>query len=681
MLKRLSFLNFCFFIIYFASLNARFIDVAIFLDVDQELNQMKENADYRGPITLDLSVALCQKNFPILTTSSLLYNIQTIKNNLSTQMPIDKALKSLQLDDKEWHIYQHRSKDLYLLIPKNYLRSIAKYNTNALESEVLKKYPQFTTDEVLIGFRINEDAGIFKKISWKNLEFDDYSSAFESWSQIDAKTAKKANWLEIFTQGTDDIFGLWNIILAGHGDYSEDFLSKVGIPKSISELKKNYGNISGLSFKGYSDFIQFLTNNVKTNFLYYVTCFGGDVNLILPYITIMLNEKGNVKAGIKKPNFTIAAAALTSQSVFTDPGTSLLECVNNTKPQSSYKMFFESLKKYAPEANKAVIYKDKELKEILNYVTDRIKEIGGVSVGYGITALPSVMQPGSEIFRAIELNDKISVISEVLLKKHTLAIKNGKISKEAQPIILQNKEAILIYPLEIPVEIKITSEQDKLPPAIVAMTPGMSIIKINNLNTDIGFFNLLMGSIGAVEPIFNKYFFINSLTTTFDDKKRILKNVLILVNDKIVTAVFVASNNKIYTWKETKPVVFKLTELNIPITNNVKDNDYIHSLITYFDSNDPSVETIKKDFDFESLFKLLSKEEQGILKQFAKENGTFNKKFKEADQRKADKEQAARDKAAKDKANKIIKQQEKKQEVKEKPKGHVKKLIEQWEKK
>ncbi|MDR3646703.1 MAG: hypothetical protein P4L22_04130 [Candidatus Babeliales bacterium] len=660
MFKRLFFL--IIFIIQIISLNARFLDVAMFLDTGQELSQMKNKSTSKGPITLDLGVALCQKTFPILTTSSLLHNIQDIITNsiYESKYGRSKKLKDLSLNDNDWDIYQHRSKSLYLLVPKTYLNSLEKYNTPEFKSEA-EKHPQFTSDEILTGFRINQKAGIFKKVSWQNLQFDTTKSQysdFENWSLLNKNNLKNVNWLEIFTQGIDDTFGLWNILIDGHGGYPKDFLLKVGMPNAIDESYSNH--IAGLSFNGYRNLVQFLTINVKTNFLYYTTCFGGDTNLILPYITTVLNSKGVVKGGIKKPNFTIAAGALTSESVMANSSSSLLRCSDpKISRTANYSMFFDSLNKYAPDATKAVIYKDKELKKILIYVTDRVKEKSGTGIKYGITALPSVMFPGTEIFRAIALDDKISVINEVLLKQHTLEIKNGKFVNQLEPIVLKNKEVILIYPLEIPVDIKIITEKDKRPPAIVAMTAGISITKINNLDINTSFDKFLYNSMGAVAPVFNKYFFINSLTTTLDNKIVTFKNVLILVKGinqtKFFTAILTFPDNEIYMMNNLKS---EFTKLNIPTLNNVPNNHYLNSIITYFDSNDSSMQTLKKDFDFESLFKLLSKEDREILKQFVNKNGTFNIKLQiisnqeKAAKEKTDKDKALRVKIAKDKADK-----------------------------
>ncbi|MDR3646157.1 MAG: hypothetical protein P4L22_01300 [Candidatus Babeliales bacterium] len=659
-----------FFALNVIALNARFLDVAIFMDKNQEANEMVKNPTYRGPITLDLGISLCQKNFPIITSASLLSNIQNFKKNPKLTQPTDLAIKSMPLLDTQWDIYKHRSGLLYLLIPKTYLNNLKQYNTTQFLTEALK-YPQFLPQEILTGFRINPATGIFKKVSWTNLELEPakYNAEYvNNWKSYDAKTKKDVNWLEIFTSGQDDIFGLWNISLDGHGSYATEIFKNPGfMPKSVSESSGAFV-IAGLSLSGYRTFIQFLTDNIKTNFLHYTTCFGGDLTLFLPYITSLLNYKGNIKGGVKKPNFTIAAGALTSELVYVNSGKSLLGCIHNIKAPAliNYKSFFNDLKKFSPNAFKAVIYNDKELREILLNVTDRVKT--GIDP-YGISGLPSVMFPNSEIFRAVKLDDKTTILNEVFLKKYLLAFKGSKLLTTPKTIVLKDQEVILIYPSVVPVEIQINSDYKKPAPAIVSMGLGMSLTKIFSLNTNISFYRFLNESIGAVNPVFNKYFFINKLTVLNDDttkklfgytknyEKITLKNVLILIkNDngkRRYSTIFMTEDNKVYKIAFPDPLP---KQLKISYSNTAGKTDFENSMESYFNSSNPATTEIKEVMDWKYLSKILSGGDKELFDKLEKiKKDSDNKLAKaKADKLKMDKlaaDKIAKDKIATDKAN------------------------------
>ncbi len=567
-------------------------DVIILLDT---LEKAKEKSP--GAITNTFAAALCEKTSPIITSSHTLKNylnsIEIVNDYI--QLQCKNEFYNL-LDDKFWDFYRVRTKEqsLYLLIPKDYSKKLnEKFNTEEFRNNC-KKYPKYTPEEIIIGFRIDPAAKIFKKIS---------SHKLKNKVELTPDYSPEVHLLEqLFIQGKDEIFGLWNIFLEGHGNFAKQNLIDIASIKTAPQIDTSGALIAGLDVTNFRNLIQFLSKNINTNFLYYLSCFSGGYNIFLPYITNLMNKKGNVIGGIEKPNFTVVTGALTDQ-IF----------LNAT----DFKVFFELLHKYTKKIGvHPTIFKDSELVDILKDIISNTD----AKDPFGIMGLPQIMQPKTGIFRAIPLNENIGIISEFLALKHKI---------ENKQIILNNKKAILIYPKEIETKVQIQAGEGKTIPAIVSMLPGIGIHKFESISTSLSFLELI-SSFAATEPAFEKYFYIKQLelindeyciSTKAPDNVIVLNNVIIKVAKKSIDIIFSDDEKNIYLNEFTKKIGLQKTSTKLghrwKFSNKYKADEFINAIYNYF-VLPKSAEInlmLNKAFNPKSLFSLLpSKELRNLTK-------------------------------------------------------------------
>lgn len=500
-----------------------FNDVAILLDVTFE------KPDSKSPvITRDLAFTVCQKNYPIITTSNLLLNFLSIKSAKKEDNEYHVQILKVDFNLKDWEIYKTKEGNFYLLIPSNAKKA---------------------------GFQIDS----LEKVNLENQTIDTLLQSIKSTQIINIEELQR-----MFLQSKDEKFGLWNIYLVGHGMYPEK------LEKSLIEEKEKhfYGaaieqdisgsKITGLDITQFRSLIQFFTNKINVNFLYYMTCYGGDNNLILPYVTkivgevvLKVGEEEKKVTAIKyttKPNFTIVAGSLTSKTVLAAEDV-IASCINkNTakevkeeqeKQQRGGKLDIAKFFKLLHVAHKGVariIYKKDELQEILKAVTIRNTQREDP---YGLSGLPSVMFPGTDKFTLFPVNDKIIVLTDVAIAQYQDVIirvlrRAGDPEAKSKPINLIDKEAILIYSEIIPVDINIEVKQGKPAPAIVSMIPGISLHQIKKLSINVPFSEFIYKSFGTVTTEFTKNYYIKELrilndefTVESKDKEITLNNVLI----------------------------------------------------------------------------------------------------------------------------------------------------------
>lgn len=596
-------------------INARLLDVMIAFDSSEATD---------SAMTISVRLALCQKSSPIIVPSHLIYNI--LKRKLSG----DEALAKVNFD--EWDVYEsvkhHTDESLqafyppfYLLIPKTYRTSITeKYDTPEFNDRLIAANTELKTEyskeEALIGFRIDPRSNIFRR---KNL------SEFNSLAEIEHiphdLQASPTLIETFFVTGKDiEIFGIWNIILTGHGGSAANIPKNLSMQSAIEQFDASKATIAGMDLASFRAFLQFLIKKINVNFLYYLTCSGGDVNLILPYLTSIINAKGNILGNVQQANFTIVSGALTSGVVWLSTKLSAEKCLKKEKidvGEINYAKYFDLVHKYSKqEGVRPTLFKPNELRDILVAITPRTIVSGDK---YGISALPSVMFPKTDVFRAVSLNDKIFIISNTLVKTHQL-----EADPEKKAININNKEVILVYPESIPVEVNINSSPEILPD-IVSMLPGINIHKFEKINMNIDFARFK--KIWATIPVFNKYFYIKELTLT----KGVL-GILGITNNLrgnriVLTDVFIVAYAK-RKHNQTKPffhiiftnpvdqIIYEINNDDFLVnplkhhkTNTIPNNDFLNAMFNYFYLNTD----IKQEFDFDLLKTLFTPEEQNIL--------------------------------------------------------------------
>jgi len=205
--------------------------------------------------------------------------------------------------------------------------------------------------------------------------------------------------------------GPWNIYLDGHG------------------LKGSH--IAGLSHNLFEQFLNFLSKNIITNFLFYSTCYGGGINLVKPYLT-KVNESGAISS--TNINFTIAEDAATesvsqASSWYTDPF-----CI--AKP--NFKNFFEGLENiFNCTTNSSEKWND-ILYSVITQEGEHVRS----------TNEPLIKFPGTDFFQAHLISDKIELLTTTKLK--------AKILDGIETInINNNKDILLLYPPIIPLPLRL----------------------------------------------------------------------------------------------------------------------------------------------------------------------------------------------------------------------------------
>jgi len=559
---------------------------------------LDDTETYDKPIiTGELAVACCQAQNPIITLG---YSLRVL---LDWQQNNEYLRDNPLISDKIWDYYKIQNSDFYLLIPKEYSRNIY-YNFKPLDF----KLDRLDLDpyEALIGFKIKTES-ILKKVTADEIK---KTVNLDSYNQI----IKIEPLFNIFVQGQDDFFRLWNIYLTGHGIIAKklsDAPDKT-YSKFVKEVDIQDARICNLSIEEFRKLISFFNEKIRVNFFYYLSCYAGGYNRILPYITNIINSRGNITSN-NKPKFTIATNSTTDAIVpiFFNLSKQCFKKPNQIeKGRFDYLTFFDQLYQLS-SGIKPTIFNDEELKKILipvSYMAEFPKE------AIPIESLPQVMLPGSETFRVITLDNDIEVISNVSLNKNIL---------EKKPINSENKRAILIYPQDIPIEVNITGKTIDNFPVIISMTPGISLTKFENLNIETTLKNLIF-SLGSSKSGFEKYYYIKKLNVIneFTDLPYLgrnidLYNVLIVCKYNQIysaepypknilgAALFIDDNHNMYFFNFKTNALIKLKKLN-------QKFEFPNILVPYFAQKGGSQMEVNKIFNLKNIIRTLSTEEEKI---------------------------------------------------------------------
>lgn len=585
-----------------------------------------------NPITKSLGLALCQNVCPIITSGHLIFNIlmkQFYSHAASKwDVDVDNALKQINWDD--WEIYSTAQDHLLLLIPKSYKKKILdEYNTKEYQEELIKKgFNIKYIEDFLLGFKINPYFYLFKKLTIKDIK------KLPQIEKLKHKTYSIDLLKAIFFVGKEN--ALWNIVLDGHGSYTSIPSNIMNIPSKniLTTASGKDVSIAGFELAEFRNFIQFIRNNLSVNFLYYLTCYGSDLNWILPYLPTLINEGQNNELikFFQKPNFTIASGSLSSMLAFTNHSESLINCKGKIKTgYTDFKKYFELLNQYSQKKSlQPTIYNDKELKEILSAITPSL-----INEAFNFSAIPSVMLPATDKFVPVSINDKIGILNNVLLEKYKI---------EKKDLIFKDKNIILIYPKDIPINLVI--DNLSFPnSAIISMEPGLSLTKFDHIilklpNFDFNLENLsvLMYNFFHLPIKSPKYYYIKKLSfEVAESSGKELFDLLILPiykSDKLLQLNVILSDiNKEtgrfeinigeYEERKNKPFLERkeiktrvdLTRLE-DMKNIIPDSSFLNAIYNYFYLNPNN---IKEIFNFDNLEQLLSKEEKDILEKTNKE--------------------------------------------------------------
>lgn len=314
-----------------------------------------------------------------------------------------------------WVIYQNQTEEFIIGLPKNYWSGIDINEHN------------------LFKIGLNKDAlkeinatSIIAVLNQKEQKFND---------QVTVDTEKIlepfefAHLKKIFANPESRK----RFFITGHGFFAGTLLEEK-LKEKATQIK---AIIAGMPVAEFQNFLEFL-NTIGTDFLFVSSCYAGGYNLLQGY------QKQNDELAIKplKLDYFVVVGALTDEA--TRGGTlkfkEFFHAINNLfSPKTTLKNPFE---------------------EILRPMSSKF-----------IQNLPSIRYPGSlNYFKVIDADKRTEIITYAISAARML---------EKKPIIIKNKEAILLYPIEVDVPLKI-NELIKEPlkvggvvvPALISMVPG-----------------------------------------------------------------------------------------------------------------------------------------------------------------------------------------------------------------
>ncbi len=377
----------------------------------------------------NFAIALAQEAAAVIVAAPVLRNFFWRCNKINDLYKNAKSIKTLAHDqasifslipvnDGGWEIYSSVDASFYLFLPNKLLESNKNIKT-----------------------ALNVTTG--NRCTIKNLVQSD-----KSINNIPSKIVIKIETIASFlTPGS----GYWDIYLQGHGESGD--------------------TIAGLSINQFKQLLVFLSETVCTSFLYYLTCFGGGINLVTPYFN--KKEKGLIK---NYPlNFICVSGATTELSAFTyyffhdslspnDVKFTPYKLCPNTKNNDlacvrcsiDFNGFFSALKSTINPGNNnmpnAMMNKNQEKpwQNVLKFVVSR---------GCQETNTPLIRYLKSAFFQALPVDGGVQVLSKACT--HEIG------SCSCTSIQVKNTKALLVYPHSFMASINIEQSM----PFVVSMNP------------------------------------------------------------------------------------------------------------------------------------------------------------------------------------------------------------------
>lgn len=442
-------------------------DVMIFLN--HGLASFSKNDN----ITTQFVLALCQKCAPIIVSGNVLKNVIEHAKQDEFKDSFKKFVDSFKNSFNDWLVYKTEIGDFYLFVPKAYQEKMrAEVDTESLEKAIKSK--GYKLDNVLRGFDV-----------WHLTPVKTYDEV-EPKQWIQQSELNIENLKSLFVAKKDDVFGLWNIYISGHGTLSKAVKeaelfapSAMYQTKTLKESAFSDAEIAGMKLNQFRDLIQFFNDKINTNFLFYSTCYAGGFNKFLPYAVNIMNAQGAV-TGAKKPNFVVGVGSISDAPVwyYTDLWAWCLSCTDANKGnicsngtiQIDYRTFFDLLHDYTKkEGVRSTIFTDQELKKMCRPVTPRVIENKDKGDHFGISGLPQFMFPGADIFIVLDLFDEIAVINNVMAKKY---------AREKKPIIINSDKKVLLLCTDTVDELELSNDVP-----IISMLPVPALLRFNKITS------------------------------------------------------------------------------------------------------------------------------------------------------------------------------------------------------
>ena len=402
-------------------------------------------------------------------------------NAFGGYMPV--LLSSVNMADNDWYCYAHKSADLMLFIPKKYVATRAKtsdskvainecgFNVSSLDpiSNVspdslllyLQSKPEQPTNDIVSGIESmlipdnssdDEDATaswniyvvghgmLAKKKQFFTQKIDELEKAIkgmESHIKIEREDKTDAGKKEL--KATQELVKS----VKKNRDFWLDFLKKV--PKlSDQAIVPETSFIAGLQYDEFLRLMKFFSESMNVSFLFYDTCFSGGYNQAL--VSEILWKL--------KADFIVATAGTNERTTgfgmpqlkFNENGTDI-----TTDTPINFTDFFGMLEDLFGEQLGSVHIKSKAKRELFKKApfADIIGNV--IDTEQLHMNQPFIRMPHIGVFKALEIDDKVKVLTNSMVKQYTKEGKAIDFSKS------DNIKQIVVYPKYIGVPLKVQS--------------------------------------------------------------------------------------------------------------------------------------------------------------------------------------------------------------------------------
>lgn len=435
----------------------------IFLDDSESDDAERENK--MGAISGTFFCAFGQQAGPIIISASVIDNLRRPEvpaqgddqalvnrfNELLRKPDLDDAgfrelktiLRTAASFDDLAHLWVIKKIDdaLYLLIPKQYLQSLA------IDQAEVEKFIQgpLTDVEQLLGLKVNHMQTVsnldeIKKPTPAPQAAHYFIDAIYNSTKDDPSSIFITNG-EYYKRKNKNI-PLWSIFIGGHGLMSM--------------------SVANLALPQFKDFLTFLLRGIHTKVLYYLSCYAAGLNSKILYEDAESGIDRNYPFAIITQAITDAPVmAVTSRLIMRDGNLSI--------------MTFQAFNDFVRIATTSDIVDYKGLANCF---------VGHESLfGAGGGVLPQVKFPGLPWFSVIH-EERVVSIGSILAKTRTKPLNTetffARKGKKAAPV------GILLYVLDIPFELIVNSKVSSgLPPSVISMIPGNVLHHIKKISSQI----------------------------------------------------------------------------------------------------------------------------------------------------------------------------------------------------
>lgn len=441
-------------------LQAHFATNSLIMLLDPE--KVEQIGNYSRAMVQDAIIDLYEQAAPIIMTSNILEIITSIRQRIGENnfqqlkakpynqiMPFAEQLVKtyniheaglhlillslINFDSKNFNCYFHKSANLVLIIPQQYITKNIP-NANNLNADdrvrvcgfnptVLTKIDNLTTDNLMQQLKIQQS----KPMGQEKI-ITDLTSLF---------IPQKRNG-ELISPEQDT---KWVVYLSGHGGPAYQAMGNMRRP--LPQIAR----VAGLTTNNFYQLMKFFDNNIDTAFLHYTTCFAGGYNQT--FVNQVLSSLD--------VNFIVSSEGLGERKT---SGLSLQMRFSSQEPRISlaqypFTDFFRLLRLFVSKPEQFV--KIKEAKKdpvvaILDTIHSNMTEENQ----------PFVRFPGAGVFGALSMGKKTKVLTQTIVKAHE--IENKTIDASTMNVIIVNPSRINV-PLNLG---QITKSEHR---AIVSPTP------------------------------------------------------------------------------------------------------------------------------------------------------------------------------------------------------------------